>query len=157
LLEVGGVATCSQPDACGSTAVLDASSCGSVKILKFLAEKTDLKSHKDGRGLNCMHRAAILGHLEVINFLAQNENFSLEEETNAGFTALMFAVMEKQVAAAKLLVGLGAAPESKTRNGLSIFVLIGWNVYFFLFIIVYTLSRGMVQEEIFFLFKEQID
>lgn len=117
LLETGGTATCSQPDACGSTAALDASICGSVSILWLFAGVTDLKTHRDSRGQNCLHKAAAGGHLETVQFLLGPQTFDLNEETGDGFTALMLAVLEEQKPVAQYLAKLGAHTETTTRNG----------------------------------------
>lgn len=120
LLDTGGTATCSQPDACGSTAALDASACGNVSILRLMSQATDLKTHRDTRGLGCLHKAASAGHVEAVKFLLGQEAFDANEETDDGFTALMFAVMEMQVPVAQLLARMGARTETTKRNGRSI-------------------------------------
>jgi ankyrin repeat protein len=117
LLDVGGTATCSQPDACGSTAAMDASACGSVSILRLLSQATDLKTHRDTRGLGCLHKAASAGHLKAVQFLIEQEAFDANEETDDGFTALMFAVMEMQVPVARFLFRMGARTHTAKRNG----------------------------------------
>jgi ankyrin repeat protein len=120
LLDAGGTATCNQPDACGSTAALDASACGSVSILRLLSQSTDLKTHKDTRGLGCLHKAASAGHIEAVQFLLGQLAFDANEETDDGFTALMFAAMEMQVPVVQLLASMGAQTQTTKRNGKSI-------------------------------------
>ncbi|CAB3381853.1 Hypothetical predicted protein [Cloeon dipterum] len=117
LIEVGGVESASKADFCGSTPVLDAAAGGSLETLAFLAGLDDLRKHKDGRGLNCLHRAAQIGNVELLRFLVEEKRFNLDEETRDGFSAVMLAAMEGNVAAVSLIFRFGAATQTSSRNG----------------------------------------
>ncbi|KAF4525210.1 hypothetical protein B566_EDAN008317 [Ephemera danica] len=108
LIGLGGPEMCNTRDACGSTPAMDAVSSGSLQTLEAICCHVDLSSQVDKWGLTCLHKAAQLGHTQLVQYLVQAGLQVNAQTPSEGYTALHYAVAEKQSDTVLKLLQLGA-------------------------------------------------
>ena len=103
----------------GSTALHRSAQNGSYKLIKFFtAERIDI-FHKTTCGMNCLHIAAVSGHLNLCKTLIDIHNFDIHVTNNIGFTALHCSAQNGSYELLMLFVEKGTNILSKTETGMN--------------------------------------
>ncbi|ELK16894.1 ankyrin repeat domain-containing protein 16 isoform X1 [Pteropus alecto] len=110
-------------DRCGLTPFMDAIQCGHIDIARLLLEKHKAcVSAEDSLGAQAVHRAAVTGQDEAIQFLVSDLGIDVDvRATSTHLTALHYAAKEGHVSTVQTLVSLGAnlnAEDDRKRSAL---------------------------------------
>ncbi|XP_020039472.2 ankyrin repeat domain-containing protein 16 isoform X1 [Castor canadensis] len=102
-------------DNCGVTPFMDAIQCGHIDIARLLLEKHKVCfSAKDSLGAQALHRAAVTGQDEAIQFLVSDLGIDVDvRATSTHLTALHYAAKEGHTSTVQTLLSLGADINSK--------------------------------------------
>ena len=101
----------------GWTALHFSAQSGSYQLVKYLVDLgTDIKV-KTSNGTNCLHCAAIGGHLDLCNMLISKHKFDVSLANDAGWTALHFSAQNGSYELVKYLADLGTDIKLKTNDG----------------------------------------
>ena len=90
---------------------------GSYEMFRYFADMGAdiyLKSHK---GWNCLHIAAMYGHLGLCKTLKNKHNFKIQMFDNYGWTALHYSARYESYDVSRYFAGMGADIYLKTVNG----------------------------------------
>ena len=90
---------------------------GSYEMFRYFADMGAdiyLKSHK---GWNCLHIAAMYGHLRLCKTLKNKHNFKIQMFDNYGWTALHYSARYESYDVSRYFAGMGADIYLKTVNG----------------------------------------
>ncbi|XP_069720767.1 ankyrin repeat domain-containing protein 16 [Phaenicophaeus curvirostris] len=112
-------------DKCGVTPFMDAIQNGHVNVARLLLEKHQAcPTAVDALGAQALHRAAITGQDEAIQFLVSELGVDVNERTTSlQLTALHYAAKEGHVHTIQTLLALGAdvhAKDGKSRSALHV-------------------------------------
>ncbi|KAM8802237.1 ankyrin repeat domain-containing protein 16 isoform 2-T2 [Rhynchonycteris naso] len=108
-------------DRCGLTPFMDAIQCGHINIARLLLEKQKACiSAEDSLGAQAIHRAAVTGQNEAIQFLVSELGIDVDlRTTSTHLTALHYAAKEGHVSTVQMLISLGADIHSKDERNRS--------------------------------------
>ena len=103
----------------GYTALHHSENYGGYEIFRYLADMGDdiyLKSHA---GRNCLHIAALNGHLNLCKILIDEHNFDVNLADNSGWTALHHFARHSSYGFFKYIAGKGADIYHKNNTGVN--------------------------------------
>ena len=103
----------------GFTALHRSAQNGSYELLKFFVEKGTNIFGKTERGMNCLHIAALSGHLDLCKTLINEHNFDVNMTDSEGFTALHFSAENGSYDLVKLFADKGTDIYLKTEEGMN--------------------------------------
>ena len=103
----------------GFTALHCSAQNGSYELLKFFVEKGTNIFSKTERGMNCLHIAALSGHLDLCKTLINEHNFDVNMTDSEGFTALHFSAENGSYDLVKLFADKGTDIYLKTEEGMN--------------------------------------
>ena len=103
----------------GFTALHRSAENGSYELVKFFVEKGTNILSKTKRGVNCLHIAALNGHLDLCKALMKEHNFDVNMADHRGLTALHFSATSGSYELVKLFVDKGTDIHLKTENGMN--------------------------------------
>ena len=103
----------------GFTALHRSAENGSYELVKFFVEKGTNILSKTKRGVNCLHIAALNGHLDLCKALMKGHYFDVNMADNRGLTALHFSATSGSYELVKLFVDKGTDIHLKTENGMN--------------------------------------
>jgi ankyrin repeat protein len=94
----------------GETALMKASSCGHLEIVRFLVERggANVNAVAPTSGMTVMLGASLNGHLATVRFLVERGGVGLNSRTVVGRTALILASLNGHLETVRLLLQLGA-------------------------------------------------
>ena len=92
---------------------------GSYKLTKFFIDKETDIYLKTERGLNCLHIAALKGHLNLCKDLINKHNFDTHLTDNDGFTALHYSPKSGRYELIEFFIDKGIDVFLKTKMGLN--------------------------------------
>ncbi|XP_044948259.1 ankyrin repeat and SOCS box protein 5-like [Hordeum vulgare subsp. vulgare] len=98
---------------------LQAARDGDLRVLKEMAEQTDLRGAKDVEGANALHLAAQKGCLKCCKFLIEEVGLGVNSATTTGNTPFCSAVYAGHVQVMKYLLDSGADPRKATAQGMT--------------------------------------
>jgi ankyrin repeat protein len=114
LLKAGADVNAASPE--GETALMTAARVGRADAVQVLLEHgADVNAQESWKKQSALMWAAGEGHAEAIAVLMAN-GADLQARSKAGFTPLLFAVRNGHLAAARLLIDLGAEPNDRVGN-----------------------------------------
>ncbi|CAL4898034.1 unnamed protein product [Urochloa decumbens] len=93
-----------------SAVAIQAAVDGSVRLLKKMASKIDLRGVSAPRGWNVLHLAAAKGHLDVCRFLVECSGLDVNCTTTDGDTPIAQAALAGKVSVLRLLLDNGGDP-----------------------------------------------
>ena len=103
----------------GFTALHCSAQNGSYELLKFFVEKGANIFSKTEVGMNCLHIAALSGHLDLCKTLMNKHNFDVNTTDSKGFTALHFSAENGSYELVKLFADKGTDIHLKTEDGMN--------------------------------------
>ncbi|XP_053428198.1 ankyrin repeat domain-containing protein 16 isoform X2 [Nycticebus coucang] len=108
-------------DNCGITPFMDAIQCGHVDVARLLLEKHEAYlSAEDSLGAQALHRAAVTGQDEAIQFLVSELGIDVDvRAASTRLTALLCAAKEGHTSTVQTLLSLGADISSKDERNRS--------------------------------------
>ena len=90
---------------------------GSYELFRlFVDDKTDIHL-KNNLGWNCLHVAALCGHLRFCKTLIDKHNFNVHSPSDAGATALHYAARNGSYELVKFFVNMGSDIQGKDNFG----------------------------------------
>ena len=90
---------------------------GSYELFRyFVDDKTDIHL-KNNLGWNCLHIAALCGHLKFCKTLIDKHNFDVRLPSNAGSTALHYAARNGSYELVNFFINMGSDIQSKDNFG----------------------------------------
>ncbi|XP_005383908.1 PREDICTED: ankyrin repeat domain-containing protein 16 isoform X2 [Chinchilla lanigera] len=110
-------------DSCGITPFMDAIQCGHIDIARLLLETHEAcPSAEDNLGAQALHRAAVTGQDEAIQFLVSDLGINVDvRAATTHLTALHYAAKEGHTSTVQTLLSLGAdihAKDGRHRSAL---------------------------------------
>nr|XP_058913475.1 ankyrin repeat domain-containing protein 16 isoform X6 [Kogia breviceps] len=108
-------------DKCGLTPFMDAIQCGHIDVARLLLEKHKAcVSAEDSLGAQAIHRAAVTGQNEAIQFLVSELGINVDvRAASTHLTALHYAAKEGHVSTIQTLLSLGADINAKDERNRS--------------------------------------
>ncbi|XP_049632286.1 ankyrin repeat domain-containing protein 16 [Suncus etruscus] len=108
-------------DSCGLTPFMDAIQCGHVDVAWLLLERHQAcVSIKDCQGAQAIHRAAVTGQRDAIQFLVCRLGIDVDVRAQPSLlTALHYAAQEGHISTIQTLLSLGADINAKDGRGRS--------------------------------------
>ncbi|XP_036700353.1 ankyrin repeat domain-containing protein 16 isoform X2 [Balaenoptera musculus] len=108
-------------DKCGLTPFMDAIQCGHIDVARLLLEKHKAcVSAEDSLGAQAIHRAAVTGQDEAIQFLVSELGINVDvRAASTHLTALHYAAKEGHVSTIQTLLSLGADINAKDERNRS--------------------------------------
>ena len=101
----------------GCTALHHSAVSGKYELFTYFADKTPDIHVKTNTGLNCLHIAALSGHLDLCKTLIDNHKFDVDISDIDGCTALHHAVTSGKYDLVAYLANKGTDVYLKTKNG----------------------------------------
>jgi ankyrin repeat protein len=115
LLDAGANANARQSN--GETALMTAARTGSTEVIGLLlARGSDINSKEDSRGQSALMWAAAEHHADVVRVLIE-KGAEVNARSRSGFTALLFAVQQGDLASARVLLDSGADVNDAAPEG----------------------------------------
>ncbi|EES16309.1 ankyrin repeat, PH and SEC7 domain containing protein secG [Sorghum bicolor] len=93
-----------------SAVALQAALSGSLRLLKLVASKMNLREAKDDDGWNALHLAAEMGHLHVCRFLVEESGFDVNSTCAEGRTPIHCAAAGGSESVLRYLLDRGGDP-----------------------------------------------
>nr|XP_060149347.1 ankyrin repeat domain-containing protein 16 isoform X5 [Globicephala melas] len=108
-------------DKCGLTPFMDAIQCGHIDVARLLLEKHKAcVSAEDSLGAQAIHRAAVTGQNEAVQFLVSELGINVDvRAASTHLTALHYAAKEGHVSTIQTLLSLGADINAKDERNRS--------------------------------------
>ncbi|XP_060015607.1 ankyrin repeat domain-containing protein 16 isoform X1 [Lagenorhynchus albirostris] len=108
-------------DKCGLTPFTDAIQCGHIDVARLLLEKHKAcVSAEDSLGAQAIHRAAVTGQNEAVQFLVSELGINVDvRAASTHLTALHYAAKEGHVSTIQTLLSLGADINAKDERNRS--------------------------------------
>ena len=107
------------PDNEGWTALNFSVRNGSYELVAFPHDLGIDVHLKTKNGLNCLHIAALSGHINLCNTLIRRHNFDIQMPDNVGWKALHFAARNGSVNLFEYLYGMETNANLKSNNGMN--------------------------------------
>ncbi|XP_007465902.1 PREDICTED: ankyrin repeat domain-containing protein 16 [Lipotes vexillifer] len=110
-------------DKCGLTPFMDAIQCGHIDVARLLLKKHKASvSAEDSLGAQAIHRAAVTGQNEAVQFLVSELGINVDvRAASTHLTALHYAAKEGHISTIQTLLSLGAdinAKDERNRSAL---------------------------------------
>ncbi|XP_032480127.1 ankyrin repeat domain-containing protein 16 isoform X1 [Phocoena sinus] len=108
-------------DKCGLTPFMDAIQCGHIDVARLLLEKHKAcVSAEDSLGAQAIHRAAVTGQNEAVQFLVSELGINVDvRAASTRLTALHYAAKEGHISTIQTLLSLGADINAKDERNRS--------------------------------------
>ncbi|XP_030617630.1 ankyrin repeat domain-containing protein 16 isoform X2 [Delphinapterus leucas] len=108
-------------DKCGLTPFMDAIQCGHIDVARLLLEKHKACiSAEDSLGAQAIHRAAVTGQNEAVQFLVSELGINVDvRAASTHLTALHYAAKEGHISTIQTLLSLGADINAKDERNRS--------------------------------------
>ena len=117
----------------GCTALHHSAVSGKYELFTYFADKTPDIHVKTNTGLNCLHIAALSGHLDLCKTLIDNHKFDVDISDIDGCRALHHAVKSGKYDLVAYLADKGTDVYLKTKNGRNCLHIAAENGYLDLF------------------------
>ena len=101
----------------GLTALHHSATSGSYELVRYFAVKGINIDLKNDKGMNCLHIAALCGHLDLCRTLINEHNFDVHMADNDGCTALLHSAKNGSCELFTYLAGVGSNIDSKNCLG----------------------------------------
>ena len=101
----------------GLTALHHSAYYGNYELISFFANKGADIHVKTKHGWNCLHIAAICGHLTLCKILIDKHKIDINSDDNNGYTALHHSVLHGSYGFVSTLANKGTDIHLKTKNG----------------------------------------
>ena len=105
----------------GETAVHYSAEKGSYELIRYFVDMGADIYHKNNEGVNCLHIAALYGHLSLCKMLIDKHNFDVHLIDNLGFTALHFSARYGSYELFRYFTEMGADIYLKSHGGCNCF------------------------------------
>ena len=92
---------------------------GRYKLVKFFADKVHDIYVKTKSGINCLHMAALQGHLSLCKTLIYQHNFNVNVADSNGWKSLHFSAIIGSYKLVNFFADLGTDIHLKTENGMN--------------------------------------
>ena len=90
---------------------------GSIDLFNLFADMTTDVHLKTGDGFNCLHIAALYGHLNLCKTLVNKHNFDVDMTANNGWSSLHISVVNGSYELVNFFTDMGANIHLKTNDG----------------------------------------
>ena len=114
----------------GWTALHFSAKSGSPELLRIFADMgSDIKLQtKDGK--NCLHIAAVCGHLNICKILTDEYNFDIHRTDNEGWGVIHFSAANGSYKLLKYFANMGSNIHLETNDGKNSLHIASWNGHF---------------------------
>ena len=98
-----------------------AAEAGHLELFRYLIDKGSDIYREKRDGMNCLHIAALNGHLRLCIMLLENYNFHLEMTNDDGWSALLYAAQAGNLELFQYLIGKGSNVYKRKTDGMTCF------------------------------------